>query len=462
MTEFRRPTGLRAGRPDRHPDRRSHSRWNRRLGAAALAGLAALALPACGSSGHSGSGATGTSAATSSGPTIAPPAKVTGSISGPGVTATTITIGEIATITGPVPGLFQGADDGLDAWVAYINANGGIAGHTVKVVRADDGFSCNTYTNTMRQYSSQVFAMVGTFTLEDTCGKSVLAAHPEMIDVQGTALDPTLYNVPNVYTPTPAPPGFQTTGYEYFKSRFPNDITHAATLIASPALANGKEQVITAESLGYRYVYQRVIGPFETNYTSDILRMKSEGVKVVDMGAVAVNNVADFLQQAAQQNFHPDAVISAAAYDAQLLKLLGNKSLADNVLFAPLPYPLYLGTDRASVPAVNTFLTWLDRTHPGDSANIYSVSAWSAGMLLLQGIQGAGSSVTQASVLKALAGVHNFTAGGLVAPTDPGNRIGTHCVLVAGVTNGQWVRVHPSTGYDCSGVFHPVPLSQLK
>lgn len=384
-------------------------------------------------------------------------------MSGPGVTATTITVGEIATITGPVPGLFQGADDGLDAWAAYINANGGIDGHTIKVVRADDGFNCNTYTSTLKQYSSQVFAMVGTFTLEDTCGKSVLASDPNLVDVQGSALDPTLYQVPNVFTPTPQPPGFQTTGYAYFKSRFPNDITHTATLIASPALANGKEQELTAESLGYKYVYQRVIGPFETNYTSDILRMKSDGVKIVDLGAVAVGNVADFLQQAAQQNFHPDAVISAAAYDVQLLKLLGNASLANNVLFAPLPYPLYLGTDRATVPAVNTFLTWLDKTHPGDSANIYSVSAWAAGMLLLKGLQSAGPDITQASVIKALDGVHDFTADGLVAPTDPGNRIGSHCVLVAGVVGGQWTRVHPTTGgYDCSGTFHSLPLSALK
>lgn len=52
--------------------------------------------------------------------------------------------------------------------------------------------------------------------------------------------------------------------------------------------------------------------------------MKNAGVKIVDMGSVAVNNVADFLQQAAQQNFHPDALISAPAYDAQLLELVGN------------------------------------------------------------------------------------------------------------------------------------------
>lgn len=105
--------------------------------------------------------------------------------------------------------------------------------------------------------------------------------------------------------------------------------------------------------------------------------MKNAGVKIVDMGSVAVNNVADFLQQAAQQNFHPDALISAPAYDAQLLELVGN-------------------ADR------------------------------------------------------------------LIAPSDPRTRQGSHCVVVAGVRNGQWVRIHPAAGFDCSGVYHSVPLSELK
>lgn len=438
----------------------------RRAVLTSLAGAVALAATACGSTSHSSapagstSGTSGSGGSTTAG-TIPAPAQVSGALSGPGVTATTITIGQITTTSGPVPGLFQGANDGLDAWAAYMNAHGGIAGRTIKIVRSDDGFNCNTYTNALKSYASQVFAMVGTFTLEDTCGKSVLAANPNLVDVQGTALDPTLYSIPNVFTPTPNPPGFQTTGYAYIKSQFPNDITHTASLVGSPAAANGKEQQLTAESLGYKYVYTRLIGPFETNFTSDILRMKNAGVKIVDLGAVAVNDVADFLQQAAQQNFHPDAVISAPAYDAQLLKLVGDASLADNV-YAPLPYPLYLGSDRATVPAVNTFLTWLDKTHPGTSANIYSVSSWAAGMLLLEGMRSAGSAVTQASVIKALDGVHNFNADGLVAPTDPGAHQGTHCVVVAGVRNGQWVRVHPASGFDCSGVYHSVPLSALK
>jgi hypothetical protein len=277
-------------------------------------------------------------------------------------------------------------------------------------------------------------------------------------------LDPSLYSIPNVYTPTPGPPGFQTTGYLYFKKRFGDAaIQKTATLIGASAAANGKEQDITAESLGYKYVYSRVIGDFETNYTSDILRMKADGIKIVDLSDVAVTNVADFLQQAAQQNFHPEAVISAAAYDAALLKLLGagNASLANNVVYAPLPYAMYLGTDRATVPAVNTFLTWLDNAHPGDTANIYSVSSWAAGTLLDQAMAAAGSSITQQSVMKALDGITSFDSNGLIASTDPGQKIGTHCILIASIVNGQWQRVEPASGFDCSGVFNNVPLSQI-
>lgn len=429
---------------------------------ACLAALTGLAASACSSSGHqatsttTSTGATGQSAAT-----IPPPAHVTGTLSGPGVTATTITLGQITTITGPVPGLFQGANDGLDAWAAWVNANGGIDGRKVKIDHVDDGFNCSTYTDAMEQFATSAFAVVGNFTLEDTCGKKVLTAHPNMLDLQAAILDPTLYDLPNIYTATPNPPGASTTGLEYMKSRYPEAVTHAAELSGQAAAANGREEMLTAESVGYKYLYVRDVPDLTTNFTSDILRMKSAGVQFVDMTALAVTSDADFLQQAAQQNFHPDVLYGSSSYDASLFKLLGDASLADGVVWAALPYALYLGQDRASVPAVNTFLTWLQNTKPGDSANLFAVEAWAAGQLLLEAMQKAGSSVTSASVQKAIRGITSFNADGLIAPTGPGQRQGSRCMVMANVVNGAWVRVHPSSGFDCSGTYHDIPLSQI-
>ena len=433
----------------------------RRAAFACMAGVASLSLAACSSTKTSTGNNTSSTSSGSTGATIPPPAAITGTLSGPGVTASTITIGQIATVSGPVPGLFQGAFDGLAAWADWVNANGGIAGRQVKISKVDDGFNCTTYTNAMKQFATTAFAVLGNLTLEDTCGKSVLNANPNLLDIQALTLDPTLYSVANAYSAAPTPPGGITTGYQYIKSKFPDAITKAAALSGQSAAVNGREARLTAESIGYKYVYTRDIGDFETNYTSDILRMKSDGVKFVDLTAVAVTNAADFLQQAAQQNFHPSVVYGASAYDGKLFKLLGNASLANNVLYAAVPDTLYLGQDRNSIPAVNNFLTWMEKA--GTSPNLFAVDAWADGQLLIKAMQAAGSTIDQASVAQAIKTVTTFDADGLIAPTDPGEKMGTHCVVVAGVQGGQWKRLDPTgSGFDCSGVYHSVPLSAVE
>jgi ABC-type branched-subunit amino acid transport system substrate-binding protein len=429
---------------------------------AGLAGLSLLTLAACSSSSKPSSTAptsSGSSPAGSTGGTLLAPLKVTGTISGPGVTATTITIGDIATVSGPVPGLFGGANDGLDAWAAYVNASGGIDGRQVKVVHLDDAFDCSTFTNDLNQLTSEAFAAVGTFSLEDTCGKSVLTAHPSFVYIPAL-MDVPLYSLPNAYTPQPAPPGSATTTFNYIKGLFPNDITHTGTISSGSETSIGKESQLTAESLGYKYVYARFFGPTETNFTSDILRMKADGVKIVDLLETDVAIDATFMQEAAQQNFHPDAIMSVAAYDASFLKLLGTPSLASN-LYAPVYGPLWQGTDRATVPAVNTFDTWMAKAKPGTPLTLFAQEAWNSAELFLQAMHDAGSQVTQSSVLSAVGNIHNFDAQGLQAPSDPGNKMGTHCIVIAGIKNGQWVRINPSSGLDCNGVYHNVPLSEV-
>ena len=438
---------------------------------AAVAGVAGLLAAGCGSSSHASS-STGTTApagtaAASASSAASPTARevslpaVPGTISGPGVTADTITIGQITTTTGPIPGLFQDANDGLDAYAAYVNANGGLAGHKLKVIHEDDALSCNNYTSDLKDLSSRVFALVGTFTIEDNCGGAVLKANPELINIEGEVLDPSLYSSPNTFTPTPIPPGYTTTGYLWVKQKFPNDITHTAALIPSPSVAPATEQEITAQSVGYKYVYKRIIGPLDTNFTSDILRMKNAGVKIVDLGADPIGVISAFIQQSHQQGLKLDAIISAPAYDGHLFNLLGDRNLANNLVYSPLLYSLYLGQDRTTNPGLNTFLTWLNKDHPNEAASIYSVSAWGSGVLFTQALASAGAQITQSSTLQALAHITSFDSGGLTATFNPGQRKGANCMVIAAVQNGAWTRVYPKSGFDCNGTYLNVPLSEI-
>jgi hypothetical protein len=56
----------------------------------------------------------------------------------------------------------------------------------------------------------------------------------------------------------------------------------------------------------------------------------------------------------------------------------------------------------------------------------------------------------------------NFDSVGLTAPFNPGQRLGAHCMVIAGIQHGQWVRIDPKSGFECNGTYHDVPLSELK
>jgi ABC-type branched-subunit amino acid transport system substrate-binding protein len=385
--------------------------------------------------------------------------KITGDISGPGVTASTITIGQVTTTSGPVPGLFQGANDGLDAVAAFVNANGGIAGRQLKVTHIDDTQDCNTYTQAMQRFSGSAFAVVGGFSLVDTCGKSTLQAHPTLPYV-GYTVDPTLLGLPNVYSAAPSPLGAATTGYEWVKQKFPNDIKHTAALIPTSLVAGEKQIQLTTESLGYKYVYSRNISNTETNFTSDILRMKNLGVKIVDFSEASIPMLVNFVQQAHQQGFKYDAMFGGGAYDSSFLKSLPNPGVANN-LYTFGTYPNYLGSEANSAPGLQTLRQWLTKVKSGAKLSTFSINGWSSGLLFVQALAGAGPNITQASLLKALSSITGWTGGGVTAPFNVGQKQGTACVVVIAPKDGTWTRVAPASGYDCDGTYHNVSPGSL-
>jgi len=361
-----------------------------------------------------------------------------------------------------VPGLFQNSVDSMDAFVNYINSEGGIDGHKLVLLHEDDGYNCVTYTNDMKDLSTKVFAVVGTFSVEDECGAATLKATPNLPNIEAIIINPQLFSLPNAFAGITQPPGFITTGYQWVKDKYPNDITKVGSLYPTSAAFSEVEEHDAAQSVGYKYVYSAGIATTDTNFTSNILRMKADGVKIVDLLANPDSTVADFEQQAAQQNFDPDVVLGATAYDAGFFKLLGNPADAAN-LVAPLYFPLYLGQDRSTNPELNTYLTWLNNLHSGDTANLFGESAWAAGVLFAQAVQAAGANgpVTQSGVVQAITNLGSFTADGLDPATNPGKRVGPSCEVIVGVQNGQFVRLDPSAGYECNGTYLNVPLSQL-
>ena len=123
-----------------------------------------------GSGGDSGSGPTGSGKTSADGGVKA--GSCDGFKNGPGITDDTITIGNASDISGPVPGLFESAQDAVKAFVAYYNRSNpdGICGRTLVLKnydsRTDDAADQRNHIDACEN----VFAMVGSMSAFDSGG----------------------------------------------------------------------------------------------------------------------------------------------------------------------------------------------------------------------------------------------------------------------------------------------------
>src|SRR5262249_11917187 len=137
---------------------------------------------------------------------------------GPGVTATEIDVGNVSTLTGPIPGLFLGAVHGTQAFAAYLNARGGICGRRIVVKSADDNLQVSQNASATRTLKDSVFAFVGSFSGDDQGMPSVLAG-TDVADI-GEALATERFKLANNFSPEPID-GWNVAPYLLYKQLFP-------------------------------------------------------------------------------------------------------------------------------------------------------------------------------------------------------------------------------------------------
>jgi ABC-type branched-subunit amino acid transport system substrate-binding protein len=385
-------------------------------------------------------------------PTSAGASTTSGSV--PGITKSTITIGHIADISGPIPGLMLGSQQGMQAWAAYVNSTGGIDGRKIILDDQDSALNCTNFTNEIASIAKSDFAMVGSASAADTCGLTTLKANPNFVDIPAFFVGTNYITLPNVFTAAAQPPGWRDGQYVWVKDKYGAAATKKfAALYSTVIAAEYHAQLAAATSVGYQEVYERGVGETESNFTSDILRMKSDGVEVVDLSSLTPAQDADFEQQASQQSFHPDAVI-AFAYDDSLPKLLGSSSEANNMI-VPLNTALYLGQDKKAIPEVATMIKWLHKTNPTATMNQYAAESWGAGLLFEQAMKTLGANPTQAGLRTAISHVTSFSGNGLYPTQNPGQKIPNGCEVITGYKNGTFARIDPATapGFYCKGKY---------
>jgi ABC-type branched-subunit amino acid transport system substrate-binding protein len=396
------------------------------------------------------------SAPVASSPTAAAPAGGNGGATDVGVTGETITIGNVSTLSGPVPGLFAGAVIGTQAFVAYQNSLGGVFGRKLRIDVRDDQFDTGQNRAQTVDLISRAFGLVGSFSLyDDAAVKQMEAAGIPNIQVPlttGLQESPANFSINPVRRGSPAGP------WNLFKSKFPGAIGKVGGLYgdvpaAKDSFLNNK---FAAESVGYKFVYERGFQPTETDFTADVVRMKSTGVRFFFTNG-DVKSVARMAKAMQQQGFKPDAfVVFGPAYDATFVPLGG--AAVEGVLNIGTQ-AMYLGEDARTVPEIALMNQWLNRVKPGYRPDLFAAYGWGSARLFVKALQDAGPRPTRANVVAALRKINQWDGNGLFAPAGPASKRPATCFIIERVHNGRFERWEsPPPGFRCNDgpfVFRP-------
>jgi ABC-type branched-subunit amino acid transport system substrate-binding protein len=428
---------------------------------------ALLGIAGCGARGPAPAGSPSPGSATPStagSPTavaLAPGCPTSGT--GIGLTNSTITLGTVADRSGPVAGLFAGAQQGINAFAAYLNSTGGLCGRKVIIDFGDSGTNCTLNQNETTSLLGKVFAFVGSFSLYDGigCGATVLKANPSVPDIH-VALDPTAETLPNHFDLEPGPLGYATGMFKYFKAKYGSKLDNVGTITEDIPSAVEKQNadVHAAESQGWKFTYTNTASPTDSNFTSNFqTACGKDHIQVFFTITEDAQNAATMIQDEHSIAACKGVInIIPIAYDSAFIPDFQGKAAELNGLQGWNEYSLFFNANEAAnIPEVKLFQTWFAKTNPGKPLNLYALFAWADGRMFQQAFQNAGPTASRASVLTALAKIKSFSDRGLVAPTDPGSKTtGNHCYVLWQLQGGQFSRMSdPKSGFRCDGEFLP-------
>jgi ABC-type branched-subunit amino acid transport system substrate-binding protein len=388
-----------------------------------------------------------------------------------GITAKKIKVAVVADVDNPIaPNVLLGIVKGVQGWGKYVNANGGIGGRKVQVDFIDSKLNPNDTRNAIIQACSQDFALVGTGTLllttptditncADSTGKAT--GIPDMAALVTNAEEgcaPTGYAItpPSVQCDTRTDPQ-QTYRANNGDSKYllkHNKNLHGSFVLASdsPSVARTSKVLNkAAQAAGIKAdsSWNVTANAPQSQYTPIIQAMKNDNSNY-GLSLQAVTGVIAERQEAQLQGLTDPNIVwqctLACYYDDGVVKA-GDVMNGEYMSLAFLPF------DEGSANAMTkNFVKYVGK------GNLNGFASWgfTSGLLFEQAakavVQKDGKNgLTRANLLAELASIHDFNAGGMVATTDIGNRVGSACFMLDQFKNGKFVRVYPTKKgtFDC-------------
>lgn len=335
-----------------------------------------------------------------------------------GVTATSITVGGIASLSGPIPAQFGGVFDGAKAYFNMVNAAGGVYGRKINYAyELDDAGDPSQDIQQAHALVGQdhVFAVVGVGTAVFSAAQYLVQNN---VPTFGYAISPSWSIGDSLFGAEGSFVDFTTPGPEPAFLAQQVKATKIALLAynvtESQAACQGFSSVL--HRYGASVVFSDLSIPAPAiDLSSEVIRLKSAGAQMVVSCMDLAGNV--LLAQALKQSQLSPVQYWLNGYDETDLKQYSKLMQGIYFLVPHTPFQL-AGNQLARYPGMAMYLRELAKYFPNDTPNEASMAGWINADLFVTALRKLGphTAPTRSGLIDAINSLVNYSANGLVSP----------------------------------------------
>lgn len=368
---------------------------------------------------------------------------------GTGITDSEIAVANISDISGPVPGIFQSAQDATKAFVAFYNATNpdGICGRSLRLTsldtRSDAGGDQQAYTRAC----DEVFAAVGSVSSQDQGGAATTESCG-LPDMRAFTVTPQRSDCATCFSAYSLSPNLHARSISDYLKKEEAEGARAVSIyfVDVPAARVNAESFAAAfKKQGLTVKRLQGIATSEFNYAPFAQQMKDDGARLVQYFGPFQFTIR--LQEAMQQQgVEAQFLTDPTVYDTRYVEQGG--SAVDGTLV----YSVIQLFDDQRIPEMVLYRQWLERVAPGSVPNYFGLFAWSAARLFVQKATELGGRLTRPALVEALRGVRGWDSNGIHAPMQIGAKQTPGCIKFIQLDGTRWKQVS-SGDFLCGPVF---------
>jgi len=346
-----------------------------------------------------------------------------------------VAIGHIGTYSGVIGSLQAGGMRTAQIWAQSVNARGGLGGHPVRLVTADDGGDPARYLSITKDMveNQGVVAFVGNMAPLSINGGVKYLEEKKIPVVGGDLTNLAWFESPMLFAHGT---WIIHTFWGAIRMAVQKGNTRVGLLYCAEAEICTKGQQYFDEGVkrvGGQPVYKAQVSLAQPDFTAECLQAKNANVQAFIMGADD-STISRVMKSCAQQGYHPQYASFAIAVTSRLQ----SDPNAEGFLAPQSTFP-WMADDT---PAAQEYQQAI-RSSGGNLTTSSTTSlVWTAGKLLEAASVHLGSSPTPAEFLDGLYRLHDERLGGLSYPLhfEAGKPpVKQECYFAIQVKGGKWI-----------------------